>query len=281
MLSPWVIATVLVAATLHATWNALVKTGGDRLLVLAAVNGVGTVVAVAWLPFVPVPAPASWPYLVGSLVLHVGYYFFLLQAYRVGDLSHVYPLARGAAPLLVMLGALAFAGEHLPAAGVAGVLLASAGIISLAFDGGAPWRQNPRPLLFALGTGLFIAAYTVVDGLGVRAAGSASGYIAWLFFIDGWPLFLFALWRRGPLLPVFFRNHWRACAGGGLAAITSYGLVIAALEQAPMAAVSALRESSVLIAVLIGTRLLNERFGGRRMLAATLVAIGVAVMNLR
>ncbi|HXH03246.1 MAG TPA: EamA family transporter [Candidatus Competibacteraceae bacterium] len=279
LLTPELITLVLFAALLHATWNALVKQGGDRLLILAAVNGCGMLVGALGVPLLQPPAPASWIYLLLSIVLHFGYYYFLLQAYRFGDLSHVYPLARGAAPLLVLLGGLWAAGETLPGGAVVGVLLASAGIISLAFDRGLPWWRDPRPVLYALGTSLFIAAYTVVDGLGVRASGSPAGYIFWLFFLDGWPLLLFALARRRRQLWTFLAREWRIGLGGGLAAITGYGLVIYAMSRGAMAAVSALRETSVIMAVLIGTWLLGERFGARRMAAACLVTLGVGLMN--
>ncbi len=271
---------VLMAALFHASWNALVKTSGDRLAVLAMLNGVGAVFAMLVLPFVEVPARESWVYLGASIVLHSGYYFFLIGAYRVGDLSHVYPLARGLSPLLVAGAAVAFAGETLSFAAFMGVLLACAGIVSLSFDGGPPWRGDRRPLLFALGTAVFIASYTIVDGIGVRAAGSVAGYIAWLFALDAIPIVVVAWMLRSRELRWTLRSEWKKGAVGGVLALAAYGLVIWAMSLAAMAAVSALRETSVIFAALIGTILLKERFGTLRISAAVLVAAGVVLMNL-
>ncbi len=266
---------------LHAVWNALVKAGSERMLVLAAVNAVGMLAAALVIPFVDLPHSSSWPYLLLSCLLHYGYYFFLLQSYRVGDLSHVYPLARGTAPLLVTLGAFLFAQEILPWPAMIGVALACLGIISLAFEGGPPWKDDPRALLFALGTSVFIASYTVVDGLGVRLSGSPLGYIVWLFFLDGWILAGYAVYKRGRQTTLrFWRHQWKVCIGGGIASTLAYGLVIYAMSTGAMAAVSALRETSVIMAVLIGALQLRERVGWQRITAASLVVVGVGGMHL-
>ena len=271
---------MLLAALFHATWNALVKTGGDRLSVLAMVNGCSALIAFCMLPFVAVPASASWGYLFASIILHTGYYFFLVAAYRVGDLSHVYPLARGLSPLLVAGAAVVFAAEILSSAAMLGVLLACAGIVSLSFDRGPPWKNDPRPLLFALGTAGFIAAYTLVDGIGVRLSGTVSGYVAWLFALDAFPLILVTWILRRREFYWTLRAEWRKGAAGGVLALAAYGLVIWAMSLAPMAAVSALRETSVIFAALIGTIVLKERFGALRISAAAAVAAGVVLMNL-
>ena len=270
---------VLLAALFHASWNALVKTSGDRLAVVAMINGVGSVIAFAVLPFVSVPAKESWFYLGASILLHSGYYFFLIQAYRVGDLSHVYPLARGLSPLLVAGAAVVFAGEVLPPVAYFGVTLACIGIISLTFDGDLPWRNDLRPLSYAAGTAAFIASYTIVDGIGVRASGTVAGYIAWLFALDAIPIVLVAWIVRRRELRWTVRTEWRKGVGGGVLALGAYGLVIWAMSLAAMAAVSALRETSVIFAALIGTLLLKERFGLLRISAAGLVATGVILMN--
>ncbi len=279
-MSTGVFIAVLVAALLHAVWNALVKSGGDRVLVLAAVNAAGAVVALPVVLFSDFPAAASWPWLLLSALLHCGYYFFLIRAYGVGDLAHVYPLARGSAPLLVTAGAALLAGEYLPPLAVLGVGIASAGIVSLAFEGGPPWRRDARALWFALATSLFIGGYTVVDGTGVRLAQGALGYIGWLFLIDGVPLAVYALWTRaGVIRPFLRRERWR-CLGGGLASMLAYGLVIWAMSLGAMGMVSALRETSVLFAVLIGVFLLGEHLTARRIGAAIAVCAGVALMHI-
>jgi len=274
------VGLVLLAALFHASWNALVKTSGDRLAVLAMLNGVGSVIALLALPFVAVPARESWIYLCASIVLHSGYYFFLIGAYRVGDLSHVYPLARGLSPLLVAGAAVVFAGEILSPAAFFGVMLACAGIVSLSFDAGPPWRNDRRPLLFALGTAAFIASYTIVDGIGVRAAGSVAGYIAWLFSLDAIPIVLVAWILRRREVRWTVRTEWKKGVVGGMLALGAYGLVIWAMSLASMAAVSALRETSVIFAALIGTIVLKERFSKLRIGAAVVVAAGVVLMNL-
>lgn len=273
------VGLVLLAALLHATWNAFVKGGRDPLLVLASMNAVGLIAGAVFIPFVAAPHPASWFYLCLSVVLHVGYYAFLLLAYRVGDLSHIYPLARGSAPLLIAMGAFMFAGELLSPLALAGVVLASAGIVSLAFEHGPPWRGDARPLLYALATGLFIASYSVTDGLGVRLSESPLGYIAWLFFLDGWPPLLFALWRRYGRIRRYLRAEWRTCIGSGVASMLAYGLVIYAMSLGAMALVSAVRETSVIFAALIGMFILRERFSWPRISAAVVVALGVVVMS--
>ncbi|MCA8967085.1 MAG: EamA family transporter, partial [Planctomycetes bacterium] len=214
-MSPTVFAAVLTAALLHAVWNALVKSGGDRLLVLAAVNCTSALAAVPMVAMAAFPAAESWPWLLSSAVLHCGYYFFLVQAYQVGDLAHVYPLARGTAPLLVTGGAALLAGEVLPTGAVVGVCIACAGIVSLAFEGGPPWRRDARAVWYALATSGFIGAYTIVDGLGVRASGSPLGYIGWLFLIDGIPITVFALARRPGVVRPFLRREWWRCTGVG------------------------------------------------------------------
>jgi len=275
-------ALVLLAALLHAVWNAFVKVSGDRLLLLLGVNVTGAAAGAALLVFAAPPAAASWPFLALSAALHAGYFALLVGAYRFGDLSHVYPLARGVAPLLVAAGAALAAGERLPAAALAGVTLASAGVASLTFEHGVPWRRGGRSVPLALATGLAIAAYTVVDGLGVRRAESAGGYIGWLFVLDGLVLLAFVAARRpGAEIGRFLRREWRTCLGSGLASIVAYGLVIYAMSRGAMAAISALRETSVIFAALIGIGLLGERARGRRRVgAAVAVAAGVAIMHL-
>lgn len=272
-------ALVLLAALMHAGWNALVKAGEDRVLTMAAVTGVGAIAAAVALPLAPAPAPASWPFLALSGLLHVGYFFFLLQAYRVGDLSHVYPVARGAAPLLVGLGAAAVAGEPLSAQEIGGLLLLSAAISSFAFEGVWSARPDWRPFLFATATAVVIAAYTLVDGLGVRRSGSPLGYIVWLLVVDCVPLTLYVLATRRDRITPYLRAYWGRCLVGGVMCAAAYGLVVWALALGAMAYVSALRETSVIFAALIGSVILRESFGPRRVVAATLVAVGLVAMH--
>ena len=275
-----VIGLVLLAAALHATWNALVKAGGDKLVVLSlAILGSGLPAVVA-LPFVPLPDPASWPYIAASVLIHQAYYFCLVYAYKHGDLSQVYPIARGAAPLMVGVGAWLLAREALSVPEAAGIAIASMGIMSLAFArrNGAP--DNPKAILFALGTGVCIAGYSLADGMGVRQTAEAASYIAWMFALEAPILLLVAMARRRGRLWPAFRPHLLTGLFGGLIAATAYGIVIWAMSLAPMAHVVALRETSVILAALIGTMMLGEPFGGRRVAAAAIVAAGAALLQI-
>jgi drug/metabolite transporter (DMT)-like permease len=271
---------VLLAAVMHAGWNALVKRAGDRLMTMTLVTTSPALIALAAAVFLlPVPARASWPFLLGSAAVHIAYYLGLLKAYSYGDLSQVYPLARGAAPVMVAgLSALA-AGELLPGSGVAGVTLVSLGTASLAFERGLPRGDHGRSVLFALFTAVTITAYTVIDGLGVRRAGTSLGYIAWLFAIDGLPLLAAAaLWRRGAFLGAL-RRSWHIGLIGGVLSLAAYGIAIWAMSLGAMAQVAALRETGVIFAAIIGALFLREPFGRRRILAAVIVAAGIVLLQ--
>jgi drug/metabolite transporter (DMT)-like permease len=275
---------VLLAAVLHAIWNAVVKASGDRFLSFTAIRGTGTVLGVLALAVAPLPAPGSWPYLLASVAIHNFYYVVLLQAYRFGDLSHVYPLARGIAPVTVAVLAAAFAGEVPHAGGLAGIALVSAGIVSLMFAKGPPAvlgreGDGAKAVLLAVATGLFIAFYTVVDGIGIRAAGTSVGYIVWLNAGEGIPFMVWAVLTRRTELTPFMKANWRRTTATGLLTIAAYGLVLFALSQGAMAHVSALRETSVLFAAVIGTLLLKEPFGRVRVAAAVVIVAGVVLMQ--
>lgn len=269
---------MLLAAFLHASWNALVKVGGDGLVRLGIINMTASLCCVPLLFITDFPAAASWPYLAASILIHQAYYVFLIQGYRFGDLSLVYPIARGVAPLLVAIGGYMLADETLNMAGIGAVLVICIAIFSLAFEPGR--SASSRAVFFALCTGATIAAYTVCDGIGGRLAGEVMGYIAWLFFLEGPPIFFLALWLRRRALLHSLRTNGLAGVAGGAFAVTAYGLVIWAMSSTPMTYVSAVRETSVLIAALIGTRLMREPAAARRTLAAVLVIIGVIVLQM-
>jgi drug/metabolite transporter (DMT)-like permease len=275
-----VAGVVLLSAVLHAFWNAIVKTDNDRLVSMGRVMIAGSLLGLAVVPFVPLPAPESWKWLLISIGIHNFYYFFLLSAYAHGDLSHVYPIARGSGPLLVAIFSGVLVGEHLTGYEYAGVFLVSIGIASLALAKGLPRGEEWRPTLYALATGVTIAAYTVADGLGVRASGHSLSYIAWLNVLEGPWVFLFAVWMRGPAIMDHLRKYWWRGAGGGVVATVGYGLAIWALGMGAMAHVAALRETSVLWGALIGTIVLGESFGYRRVLAAVMVVAGLLMMHL-
>lgn len=274
-----VTAAVLCSAVLHATWNALVKAVKDHLVGFVALNVGAGAVCLLVVPFVAAPARRAWPYLALSVVIHVGYQALLLQSYRVGDLNQVYPVARGTAPLLVALLAVPLADERLGALQLAGVVAIAGGLISLAHL--RQWVESGRPpaLAFAFATGLFITAYSLVDGLGVRRADSALGYAAWLVLIESLSIPVYAVIHERDRMRQSWNATWRRAALGGVLSVTAYAIVLWAQTRGALAAVTAMRETGVIVAALIGTVVFHETFGRRRLIAAVLVAGGVVLLN--
>ncbi len=275
-----VVLLVLFAAVLHACWNALVKSGGDRLMSTAMIALLSGVVVLPLLPFVTPPASASWPFVFGSVVIHFGYYYGLSRMYETGDFSLVYPLARGLSPLLVAIVAASIGGEPLSGLQLLGVTLVSLGIVSLMFGRGWPRGDHRTAILFAGFTCLTIAAYSLCDGFGVRRAQSSLGYIVWLFAIDSIPFVVFAWARRRQLLAKYIRAHWRVGLGGAIMSALAYGIVIWALGHSAMAGVVSLRETSVIFAAAIGALFMGESFGRWRITAAISVAAGDLLIHL-
>lgn len=268
---------VLLAALLNAGWNAFIKVSGDRIAVMAVVTMFGSLISMLILPFIDLPDPASWPLLALAILVHTGYHFALPVAYNYGDLGQVYPIARGSAPLLVTLGAALLVGEVLGVIPLLGVAFLAAGVMALAFDRQKGLRQNPRAVLFALGTGVCIALYTLVDGLGARQAESVLGFAVCLTIGDGVLTFLIALiWKAAGIKQVAKTNIARAMLAGGMQ-IGAYWIVIWALAYAPLGMVSALRETSVLFAALISTFILKEGFGVWRFVSAGLITCGIGL----
>lgn len=278
-MQPAVLFLVLLAAVLHAGWNALLKVNGDRVAVMALISVSSGLICLPVLALLPPPANAAWPYLALSVGLHLGYQLFLVQAYRHGDLGQAYPIARGTAPLIVTGLAYAFAGEALAPLQLAAIVVMVAGVVSLAFSGGRPLRENGHPILFALGTALFIAGYTVSDGVGARRAGLADSYVIWLFALNGLPMLLVALAVRRREFGAAVRRNWLPGLIGGAMSLAAYWLVIWALTLELMGPVAALRETSVLFVALIGTLFLGERGGHTRVLSAGLVAGGLLLLH--
>jgi drug/metabolite transporter (DMT)-like permease len=271
---------VLGAALVHATWNALVKTDRDRLALIRVMSLTQLVLSVYLLPFVVVPAAESWPYLATSTVLGTGYMMFLNRAYQTADLSLVYPLARGAAPFIVAIVSVWFLGEQLSQTGILAILLIGLGITSLALARGAASLRDWRPVALALVTGAFIGSYTIVDGLGARAAGSPHGYMIWLSLITALLIVGCVCWlqrgRRTALSP-------RSRNAGIAAGVMSYGsawVVIWALSLAPLALVSALRESGIVFAVIIGVVFLKEKVNPARLASIALTLMGTTLLKL-
>ena len=288
VVEPLIVGLLLMAALMHASWNAILKSDqSDRLATFGVIMTTGTLMGLCAVPFLPLIEPAAWKYLAASVTIHVLYYTFLLKAYSYGDLSHTYPIARGLGPLLVALVSGRFIGEHLRVQDIAGVLLLSFGLIALAM----PLRNVvPRPgsrhglaTLFAVLTGFTIAAYIIADGLGVRSAGPTFqhrlSYIAWLCVLEGPWLLVLAIALRPRTVWTHLRRTWWRGAIGGVIANVGYGIAIYALVLGPMAHIAALRETSVLFGALMGTLLLGEPFGLRRVAAAFVIVVGLVMMN--
>lgn len=274
-------AAVLLAALFHASWNAILRINADRLVTLALLTGAPALFSIVAMGFVPVPAAAAWPWLAASVVLHIGYNAFLGLAYAHGELGKVYPLARGTAPLLTLVASVGLFGEEISTAATVGIVLLALGIIALTFDRGwAVLVRSPRGTVFALITSLFISAYSVTDGMGARAAGDPHAYTFYLFALDGLPILLFLLaTRRGRALPALAAN-WRAGCLAGALSMGAYWIVIWAMTVAPIPLVAALRETSVLFAVMIGVVFLGERLGTARLVSLVVVLAGLALARL-
>jgi drug/metabolite transporter (DMT)-like permease len=281
LVSPTVIILlVLLAAALHAGWNALVKIGGDRRMATALVAAMTGVVCLPLLPLVDLPAPASWPFIFGSVVIHFGYYYGLARMYETGDFSLVYPVARGLAPLLVAIAAALAAGETLDMWQMLGVSLVSFGIVSLTFGRGWPRGDHASAILFAAFTCLTIAAYSLTDGFGVRRSQSSIGYIAWLFVIDALPFPAYIAFTRRRKFKIYCRLHWIAGVGGAAMSALAYGIVIWAMGHTALAGVVSLRETSVIFAAAIGALFMGESFGRWRIAAAVAVTLGNLLIHL-
>ncbi len=268
---------VLLAALAHALWNAMVKASSDRLLTLATIRAVGLVVGCLLVFFVPLPAPQSWPFLIAAVFVHYAYYTFMLHGYRVGDLSQVYPIARGVAPLLVAALAASLAGERLAGGQLAAVMLTSTGIVILAFGRGGP-RQGAVPI--ALATGVAIAGYTFLNGLGVRQGGTVLGYFAWLEIGTGTGVVLFTLLRRRAGIVVLGRAQGFRGIIAGFLSVGGYLAGLWAITLLPMAPVTAMRETSVVFGAIIGVVVFRESLGPQRIAAAGLVAAGIMALTL-
>ena len=278
MISTPVVLAVLLAALMHASWNVLLKASRDRLLDTVALALGGSVLGALALPFTGSMAAAAYPWMAASLCVHVAYFATLVRAYQHADLSLAYPLMRGLAPVLVALVAPLF-GEPASPALLLGVALIAVGIVLPSLLGYRAGMLQPVGLGYALINAIFIALYSLFDGQGARAAGSPQAYTATLFAFNAWGITALALWLRGPRLLSQLCRRWRFALGGAVLSLGAYGIVLAAMTVAPIAAVAALRETSVIFAALMGTRFLREKMLGTRIGGALLIAAGVVVMR--
>jgi drug/metabolite transporter (DMT)-like permease len=274
-MEPTILILVLLAALFHAIWNAVVKHAGDRLVSMAVVMGMSGLMAIPLMIYFPFPEPAAWPYILASNVIHTFYFLTLVKAYQSGgDLSQVYPIARGSSPLYVAVLGAVLAGELLNLGEVIGVVVISLGIVSLSLTGGIE-RIRREPLIYAIIVGVFIGLYTFIDGQGVRRTDDALSYISWMHFLEAFPIGLVAAWRRRGALKKHLARVWRPSAIGGALGMVGYTMVVWAMSVSPMAHVAALRETSVIIAAFIGAKLLGEDGGRWRIAAAAVVAAGI------
>lgn len=278
-MSTTVFFAVLAAAAMHASWNALLKVRGDRFAsVLLMTFGMG-VAAFPLMPFTTIPQGYTWLWLALSLCLQTGYKYFLTRAYETGDFAVAYPLARGSAPLLTTLGSAVLLGEAPGPVAIMGIVLLCGGVVmmSLRAKGEA---FGGRSVVFALITSAFIAGYTLTDGIGARSAMDAISYVVWLFVLDGIVSLVLCLYLRGFRTFSTMRSEWKIMLGGGLLGATAYGIAIWAMTKAPIAAVAALRETSILFAMMLSVFLLGETINRRRIIAALTIVAGVLALRL-
>ena len=275
-----VAGAVLLGALLHASWNALVKSRTDTFMVTVLVAGGAGLLSALALPLVAAPLAASWPYIAASIVIQLAYYALLVAAYRDGDMSHAYPLMRGSAPLLVALASGPLIGERLGLVQWLALGSICGGILALYFTARRRHPGAHRTTRFALMTACMIACFTLVDGVGVRKSGAPLAYTMWIFMGNGIGLVAWAAARRPGQLALYARSNLKVMLLGGAANLGSYALALWAMTQAPVAAVAALRETSILFAAAIAALVLREKIGAGRLAAIALVACGAVAMRL-
>jgi drug/metabolite transporter (DMT)-like permease len=272
-----VFAVVMVAALLHASWNAIVKSAPDKLLTTIMVTTAGAGLSAALIPFLTQPTPSSFPYAVASALAQIIYFLLVARTYHVADMSQAYPLMRGTAPLIVAIVSAFLLKDSLSPVAWIGVMAICLGIFIIALGSTLKDRTGIR---LSLLNAIVIAAYTLIDGIGVRKSGAPAAYTLWVFLLTGVPLALWAFTQRRSAFVPYVGRHWRLGIAGGIGTTASYGLALWAMTVAPIAVVAALRETSILFATLIAGLVLRERIGPRRVVSACIIAAGAAVLRL-
>jgi len=252
----------------------MVKAGPDKLLTTVLVTTGAALIAVPLLPLLPAPAPASWGWLAASACCQLAYYFLLMQAYRLSDMSQAYPLMRGTAPLIVACVSVPLLGEALSLPQYGAIGLIAVGVLAMTVGGPGVKRGS----MYAIANAAIIASYTLIDGIGVRASGAPLSYTLWLFTLTAAGMLLCVLPKRA-LLIAYTRTHWKTGLLGGFGTMASYCLALWAMTRAPVAMVAALRETSILFATLIAAVVLKEGISKSRLLAVTLIACGAVAMR--
>ena len=279
MVSSDVMMAVLLGSLLHASWNALVRGASDRTLnTVLMVGGAGAITACS-LPFAPLPAVQSWPYLAASVVVHVAYFMLVALSYRKGELSFAYPIMRGCAPAVSAVFAALLLSESPSLGGWLGVLLICFGVILLAGDS---WRSKSfqaSSAVFAFTNAAVIVLYTLVDGVGVRLSGHSASYTGWMFLLTALLLLAIFLTRDGAKILRYMRRHWPRGMVGGACTLGAYGLALWGMTRAPIALVAALRETSVLFAVIIATTILREHITRARYVSILIVVAGAVAIK--
>ena len=273
-MSPFIVFLVLSAAMAHAVWNAFLKSASDRTPMTSVMMLTELLAALILIPFVEFPTAKVWFALGVSTALHLGYLFFLLWSYRLGDLSQVYPLARGAAPLLATALSVALLDESISATAALGIVVTSASVILLSVGG----KFERRAAAVALGTSCWIACYTLVDAKGARMAESAMQYAVWIFALEGAIFPTAAFWIRGRRLAAEMRPHFKAGIAAGILTMFAYSLILYALTKAPVGPVAAMRETAIVFGALIGMIFLGEPRRPIRLMAACGIAVGIALL---
>lgn len=270
---------VIGAALLHAIWNAIIKGGADKFFETVMKTTCGGFATAFILPFLPAPNPESWPYLGMTAVLHVGYYLNVAYSYKHADMGYAYTIMRGAAPLGTTLLAMGLLGERIEVWGLAGICLLCGGILTLAVDALCRKGFSRQATASALGTAAIITAYTLVDGTGVRLAGSAVSYVCWEFFLNAFPILGIACITRRSAYFHYLKKRWPYGLAGGLCSLLSYGMALWGMLHAPIAVVAALRESSVIFGLIIAVLFLGEKASPARGVAVLCVFAGAAVLK--
>lgn len=268
---------VLVAAVLHASWNAIVKAGKNTVLTMVLVTASAALWAVVLLPVLPSPSPESWPYIALSAALQIVYFALVARIYRIADMSQTYPIMRGAAPLIVALAGTLFLDETLSSPAWLGVCIICSGILIMLWSGGQKSREG---LILALLNALVISGYTLVDGIGVRLSAAPASYTLWIFLITGASIVCWATLTQWSQTRDYLRLNWHLGAVGGLGTLVSYGLALYAMTQAPVAVVAALRETSILFSAVISWLILKEHITVVRCVSVCVIAIGAITLRL-
>jgi drug/metabolite transporter (DMT)-like permease len=272
-----VFAIIMLGAALHATWNAVVKGGDNKLLTTCMIASIASLIAATVIPFLELPAKESWPFIGASVILQVVYFVLVASTYRIADMSQTYPIMRGTAPLLVATAGVGLLSESLSSFAWLGIAIICIGILSMA---AAPSIGQRKGMLLALVNAAVIASYTLIDGVGVRKSGAPAAYTLWIFLLTGLALAVWAFAVRRREFRRYLARHWRPGVIGGFGTVVSYGLALWAMTAAPIATVSALRETSILFGVVISALVLKEQLTRRRIMAACIIAGGAMVLRL-